>query len=454
MRRVLLASLFLVSASSMTWATTPSVSGVSGTLSGNADDATANLITISGSNLGSSWFPPAVWAPMNTNINPGVLGLQGTWTAGNSTHDISTTTLCRSGAKCLTGDDSWFSTDIDVGVHFRLGYGAHVFTHHGRRVTYSSNTPNINTKYDRIWDVNAGANLETLVLNNNGGLDKIYEHTAEPHNQNKFLTTVFVPGRDTAWHTVEYYRIINSVNNASDGQLEVRVDTWTETRTGIQTDATASPADFDPCDYFLEDDPANGSRNDGEFSYMDDIYISSTFARIYLANASTLANATTTEMLIPKSGNSSSISAYFHQGTFANGASGWIIVCDDQSLENCSSGFAVTVGAATTNLHPSLGSITQTAITASWDNVGTNQLRVWDNDSDFSSPISSGNATTPDTQGSLTCGTQYYFEVKVSTEPDGGYSSTNGTTSACSAAATSKGGFQGNGKWSGNGKLQ
>lgn len=60
--------------------------------------------------------------------------------------------------------------------------------------------------------------------------------------------------------------------------------------------------------------------------------------------------------------------------------------------------------------------------------------RVWDDNSDFSSPISSGSASSPDTQGSLTCNTQYYFEVKVASETAYDGNIFSGTTSACSAA--------------------
>lgn len=426
----------------------PSITGVSGTLSGDANDASANLITITGSNFGAVGGPPMVWAPMNSDINPSILGRWQTWNAGQSDRNVSTGTLCRSGAGCLTGNATWYvdpGASIDVGISVKVGYGKHLFTHHGRKVTYSSNTPTTNTKYDRLWDNFLGANSHTLVLNNNAGLDKIYEHTSESHNQNKFMTKVFVPGRDTAWHTIEYKRIINSAEGLSDGSLEVRSDTWTETNTSVQTDSGGNPADFDPADYFLEDDPANTpARNDGEYTYMDDIYISTTFARIYLANNSTLADATTTEMLIPKTWSDTSITAYFHQGIFASGASAWIFVCDDTALISCSAAQAITIGAGTTNLHPALGSITQTSMQASWDNVSPNQLAVISANSDFSSPISSGNATTPQTYNSLTCNTQYYFEVKVTTEPDSGYTSTNATTSACSAAA-------GPGSWKANG---
>lgn len=117
-------------------------------------------------------------------------------------------------------------------------------------------------------------------------------------------------------------------------------------------------------------------------------------------------------------------------------------------------GFAITLIAANTNLHLTVGTITQTSVAISWDNVSPNQLAVFSANSDFSSPISSGNMTTPQTYSNLTCNTQYYFEVKVSTESDSGYTSTNATTLACSAVSPFKGGINGNGKWSGNGKFQ
>lgn len=96
-----------------------------------------------------------------------------------------------------------------------------------------------------------------------------------------------------------------------------------------------------------------------------------------------------------------------------------------------------TVGGAT-SLSPSLGSATQTSLTATWTNAGSSSyIGVIDDNSDFSSPISSGSVSSPQTYNSLSCGTQYYFEVKVSTEGDSAYSvnQANATTSACSGGS-------------------
>lgn len=104
------------------------------------------------------------------------------------------------------------------------------------------------------------------------------------------------------------------------------------------------------------------------------------------------------------------------------------------------SGYSGGISTATlgTNLAPSLGSASQTSLTASWTNAGSSSyIGVLATDSAFSSIVSSGAVTTPQAFNSLTCNTQYFYEMKVSSETAYDGNMANATTSACSAAASS-----------------
>lgn len=92
-----------------------------------------------------------------------------------------------------------------------------------------------------------------------------------------------------------------------------------------------------------------------------------------------------------------------------------------------------------TTLSPSISNVTSSSLDTSWTSVGgsANYVKVFDDNSDFSSPVSSVTETTASKSYSgLSSSTQYFFQVKLSTEGDCAYSGTNGTTSAAPATGT------------------
>ena len=84
-----------------------------------------------------------------------------------------------------------------------------------------------------------------------------------------------------------------------------------------------------------------------------------------------------------------------------------------------------------TNLSPSAGSITTSGFTISWNTV-MDVTRVVDNNSDFSSPASSGvvSSANSDAITGLDPSTLYYWQIKPSTDGTGSYGGGTATTSA------------------------
>ncbi|MDD2773252.1 MAG: FlgD immunoglobulin-like domain containing protein [Elusimicrobiales bacterium] len=80
---------------------------------------------------------------------------------------------------------------------------------------------------------------------------------------------------------------------------------------------------------------------------------------------------------------------------------------------------------ANTPLSPSLGSVTQTGMTASWTYVpGANYITVLSTASDYTGIVSSGTVASPAHSrvfSTLDSYATYYFEVKISTETDAAY---------------------------------
>ena len=94
-----------------------------------------------------------------------------------------------------------------------------------------------------------------------------------------------------------------------------------------------------PPDFPMDQPPPSG-----EYVYFDDIYIDNTWSRVMIGNASTFDASTHREPLIPTAWSASSVTAYFNQGSFANGSSAYLFVVDSNG--NASAGKAITIGSS------------------------------------------------------------------------------------------------------------
>jgi len=78
-------------------------------------------------------------------------------------------------------------------------------------------------------------------------------------------------------------------------------------------------------------------------SWMDDIYIDNTFARVIIGNASTYDASTHREVQIPTAWSSSSISVTVNVGSFSANERAYVyVVAADGSVNN--QGYPITIG--------------------------------------------------------------------------------------------------------------
>jgi hypothetical protein len=83
------------------------------------------------------------------------------------------------------------------------------------------------------------------------------------------------------------------------------------------------------------------------------------------------------------------------------------------------------------SLNPSIGSLTSSGLTASWTDSTANHTVALASDSGFSSILSSASLSgATSSYVNLNSSTEYFFKVKVSSNPDCAYTSTSGTTLA------------------------
>ncbi len=88
-------------------------------------------------------------------------------------------------------------------------------------------------------------------------------------------------------------------------------------------------------------------------SYIDDVYISTSRARVELGNASTFTACTLREILVPQSWGSSVITATMRYNRFTPGSQAWLFVVDANGTP--SAGRQVTLGGSADTTPPSLG---------------------------------------------------------------------------------------------------
>lgn len=472
------AALILLAFAGKAWSV-PTISTMTGTFSGDANDTSANVITISGSGFGTkSPAPPIVWATFENGAGtaPTVLGTKFGW--NEFQHAISSQTSPYNGSNVLASSPTWindssaFAVRVDPAVGGG-GYGQTIFTRNVRRTNFIGDRTN--EKWWRYFDALGGGSSEDIVTSNECSAGT-WRVTVEPQAAD-FYFTVKPPAQDLEWHIEQHFLKTNSALNAADGVFRVYKDSQTSVANGMQTDTTGNAADYSNGSLYIQADSANnlGTECDVFFAteaptfFLDDIYVDKSWKRIYVATSSVLSTATVTEMMIPKTwAADDTITAYFHQGRLPSGR-GWVFVCDGSSnnLTDCSAGKEFTIGAtAADTSSPTITNVATSAVTSSGITV------TWDTDEGADSQIeygltdSYGNTTTLDgtlvtshsqSISGLSASTEYHYRVRsadsgglVSFSSDGVFN----TSAAAQAASGANTGFSGNGRISGNGRLQ
>lgn len=100
-------------------------------------------------------------------------------------------------------------------------------------------------------------------------------------------------------------------------------------------------------------------------SYYDDVYISTSRARVELGNAPVFTNCTQREILIPESWESGTITARLHYSRFAGGSQAYVFVVDENGV--ASPGRAVTLAGTGDTVGPTLSISTPVAAGGTFD---------------------------------------------------------------------------------------
>jgi hypothetical protein len=340
----------LIFSATLAHATAPTISSLAGTLSGDADSTSANVVTITGANFGTkATAAPQIWFTAEGSTNPTTLGTTATWDeylGWNGT----TTTVHLGGSRSLYITMGSVNTTGSLQTNYS-GFvrGSKMFCYTGRYVTYGVEATN--QKWHRWWA--SGATYPNFYNGTSGveagSLLRVLEIVPDTTISTYINDVVNPPGQSqNTWRYEETLLQNNSANNVADGIFTIRVGTMSSTTTTMKTDSTNANG------LLIKDNILEANFNSPAISasyvYIDDVYMDKYFARIMLGDAATYAGSSKRTPLIPKTWSDTSVTAYFHQGNWSNGATAYVYVCNDSNECNAT-GYSVTL--ATTYADPS-----------------------------------------------------------------------------------------------------
>ncbi|MCB1182868.1 hypothetical protein KDM41_05500 [bacterium] len=326
-------------------------------------------ITISGGNYGSANIGNFIWDDLedgNADLNATV----GTWQSKGdlqamSNHNRSGNSSFHAGVNftnemwaCFKGGNDapkwyvqyWFYLDNDF--------------------NFSGNIDNSlgNIKIFRMWSTGNGSNNLRLQFLADWESDLVVEIVDQGHDWNPVIPgTSWIdqvmghsapdwvdPGglgwrnysddvTKGSWHLFQFEYQESSLNNF-DGHMRWWFDgKLILNRTDVRTRTSAEPSSMRPNTVgWYNSHSANADGND--HFYLDDVYISPTWARVELGNASSYSACTRREIQLPVSWGTSSVTVNVNAGAFNAGDNAWVyVVRDDGTVVN---GGQVTIGAS------------------------------------------------------------------------------------------------------------
>lgn len=412
---------------------TPIPASVGGTI------ATGSTGSVTGTAFTTNWAKPFGYSNFDSDANP----VHSTLTSWSYNQNLPWSASGGFSGGGLVGTSQ---TDGNVGAAWTVqanssGYGFNwndngkwLYVYRIEKLTFTItldvNQPNFpsNNKWDnwkgwREW-ASGEVQPDLYFAANNGAIEHESAGTQGYGNFNPWTTA-------NVWHRQEIIQKACSGNDVKDGVLIYRVDGNENANKSIVTRTSAQGANW-PIAYPMHADAANlGSWNPpwsaANHPNVDELYISSTAARIMLGNASTYAGSTILTPQIIRTGGTTNVTFYWNTVGFNMGNTAYLYVVDDQNVNNAN-GFAVTIGSggggggvpgpgpAPTALNSTAS--TSTTLTAAWTAPNpagdTYTLEISPN-SGFSSISSSATAGLSATVSGLSVNTLYFARVKATT---------------------------------------
>ena len=436
---VVAVSLAVALVFSVTTATAePVIQGISG------EFVHGTSMTITGSNLGSFDTPDMLlWENFDAGRNGAQITgspLMGSWGAVRSIPFYSSVSAHR-GLSSYYGDtDGTFGSQWGTLLPHNKEkfYSSFWYRYHASTLTAGvfkilqvwGTTP---------WTTDYDPGIFTSVTGYSAFTQRVLDNPVGPWLQDWFDA----PSMDT-WHHFEMI-ISQSRDSVANGSILIKNDNVAIfNHSNIITRDTVQG---DPEQFWDQILFCYGMLNygEGEFveDYVDDLYLTSSWARVEIGNATTYATSVHREIQAPTSWSSGEIQFQLNQGSFPDGTQAYLYVTDENGIVN-SAGFPLLFGggprsdatppAAVTTL--TLGTITPTSVSLTWTAVGddgnagtatsydlrysTSAIDVgnWETATQVTgepAPHIAGTAESMTVTG-LSSSTTYYFALKVADE--------------------------------------
>ena len=344
----------------------PAITSVSGTIN------EAQTVTITGSGFGvKSPAKPYFWAPMEGSANPSSLGIVTAWGGMN---DMAYAAGCGpAGGGCLQGDAGnkiWTAKVNATGDFSWAAPGQKAYLYRKLKTTFSVFSPvAINWKSWRVWGTILETGATTSIMDGVWNGSFAMDHTVESGDS---LWPIDGPcgfGTVGQWNTNEI--LLRSNTNAvgkGDGFFlyrtngancgEVPYESYNGTRYLKLWDAsqTVKLQEF----YAVHGVKANHTMAPTDRYSADDVYLDTTWSRVMIGNASTLASSTQIEIQIPTAWSSNSLTISSYPGQFNSGQTAYLYVIDSNNDVNAN-GYPITIGGGGGDTTPPTVSLTAPA---------------------------------------------------------------------------------------------
>ncbi len=324
----------------------PQISGISGNLVHGSN------ITITGSGFGiKNPAKPLYWADFETSINPTNLGQKTTWDWINPQMAFSNVQTPPNSTQSVRWNAGWNSNgacgsqNSDTGGVALLGEHNFMYIFVKRHYDFNWQAIPWNHKIFRFWRIGASNNSHTGYNGgaNSGrsgaeytGTDTDWHAESVPSNtwitQELIYKTSDINIENGVW---KYFRwcVGDPACTQSGGESGGGIPWKVMDRSDQRHRTDTWPNKYNQ--FYLQDDISNESIcRSGLWIYYDDIYMDSTWARVMIGNASTLAASTIREIQIPSSWSYDTITITLNRGAFTNFNNAYLYVIDANSNIN------------------------------------------------------------------------------------------------------------------------
>lgn len=330
----------------------PNVVGVTGAPSHGSQ------LTISGTGFGTkNPAKPYLWAPFDGSANPSPLGIVQSWNLDSMAFSPNEGFAGSGGLKATNSSGIWTAHVIAQGFAWNdWNQKMYLFRRIKQNFDVVNNNevspPEINWKILRIWGANfTYPDFYMQVGNGNMTTEGVADSTAWMDHLGKMD---ILRGTKDVWRLDEIEYRSNSAPALSDGEFRYWVGgelvTYLPHRTYVDRyfklrDASSEGSAPMTMFFAVHGVKANTTFPSHYRYWADDVYLDTTWARVMIGNAPTLAASSHREIQIPTAWSSNSITVSVNIRSFPSGVTPYLFVIN--SVGEVSNGISLQQGGAT-----------------------------------------------------------------------------------------------------------